>query len=133
MSTSELSGLSLDDLATLGRLAAVYCIAVDAADDDLLTSIFVEDSSFRARDHVVSGRDNVIAFLKASQRGTHVASPPVAQAIDGGATMLSRFVFVPSSGAELLAGGYEDTCVRVDEGWRFVSRVVHLQSAPEAT
>jgi len=119
--------LSAEEYAVLSQLASAYCVGVDGADPALLEGLFTDDAEFRAGELVVTGKDDVVAFLVASKRGTHVATAPYVSFSAAGVRMQSRFIFAPANGDPAISGGYEDRCVRTPAGWRFASRAANLQ------
>lgn len=143
MATLEERVQRLEDRADLQDLVAAYFRAVDDDDYDAVAACFTRDTRFQASGYSGdTGRDSVIAFLKAARSGMGqtVHTPNYVQIEFGSADEASGLV-----GAHLELGlgdqthfgavRYIDTYRREDGCWCIASRemrVIHIAPWSEA-
>jgi hypothetical protein len=124
----------VDDLA-IRRVLASYCQLLDDGKFDALSELFTPDGSFSYAGAAVSGRAAIEEWFTSSQpperRGKHLTLNVLID-VDGDhdhdhATVTSDYLWVRSVGGDIslgLAGRYQDTLVRTDEGCWLIARRV---------
>jgi len=124
---------TLSDELAIRRLLAEYCQLCDDGRFPELVDRFARSGSFVFGDHVITGRDALIAWFEHTQaparRGKHLTSNVIVELAAGGevAMVASDFVFlgfVQGVLTPIVAGRYVDEMHRIDGIWRIDRRVV---------
>jgi len=128
------------DIIMIHQLVARYGHAIDAADWDAFTELFVPDATIDYRGGTGraerSGRDSVVEWFRAGGEqhppAHHVTNVVVDETADasGPVNVHSKF-FAPFTREQhvpkrLYGGDYHDVVVKTPEGWRFA----HKQCLP---
>jgi hypothetical protein len=128
--------LSTQDYIDLQQLYARYNMAIDTSDAEAWAATFTPDGVFNNTNR---GHDGLVQFIKdwrEKRNGAmrrHWNSNLTFTATNTGARGSAYLILLDISvrpAAIALTGIYEDVIVRTPQGWRFQSRVVHLDPAP---
>ncbi|MBL7490487.1 nuclear transport factor 2 family protein [Frankia sp. AgB1.9] len=112
-----------DQLAITGLLAR-YCVLLDLVDVDGWVGLFTTDAGFDIDGRTYRGHDGLRRLMRTAQRGTHLANPPVIEALSPDRVRTTRnALFVNRHSAALRHTLYRDEVVRTADGWRIQSVV----------
>lgn len=122
---------TLLDVLAIRRILAEYCQLCDDGRFPELVDRFTSSGTFVFGDHVITGRDALIAWFERTQaparRGKHLTTNVIVEVDAGGevAVAVSDFVFlgfVKGVLTPIIAGRYVDEVQRVDGIWRIDRR-----------
>ncbi|MCW2976591.1 MAG: hypothetical protein JWM06_1872 [Actinomycetia bacterium] len=125
----------LADLEEIRTLKALYCRWIDtgyeSAGDDAtrFAELFAVDGVWAVSAEPVSGREAIRARASSSRRfRLHLVANPIIE-LDGDRATGVWHALVPSTASDgqavWLAGTYDDSFVRTDDGWRFARVTFH--------
>jgi ketosteroid isomerase-like protein len=131
--------LSVEDRLDLHELSARYAHAFDGGDAEAFAGLFADDAAFVLPNGTRVEGAEMIRELVASRAAEapkmrHLITNLVVEETPGGARGVSYFycVRLPDDGFRLLnIGRYVDEYTKTDGGWRFASRSVNGELAPE--
>ncbi len=126
-----MTAIAHDDRQSIIELTIAYCWAIDSRDFEALRSVFLPDATARLGDErdgiesIIARIDSALTPLDASQ---HIVSNH--QVVIDGDSATSRCYFqaqhvrraAEGSPNYIVAGRYQDRCVRTAAGWRIVRR-----------
>jgi len=124
--------LSPQDFVEIHQLYAAYNYAIDAGDVEAYVALYTPDGSFNQ----YKGADGLREFMNGREGATrrHWNSNLMLTATPTGARGQVYLLLVDIAAqppAISLAGRYEDVLVKTPDGWRFRSRQVSADAAPE--
>jgi len=115
--------LAADQLAITGLLAR-YCVLLDLVDVEGWVALFTSDATYEVDGRTHHGHDGLRRLFQGTQRGLHLAGPPVIEA-DGPdrARTTRNALFVNRRSGALRHTFYRDELVRTAGGWRIADCV----------
>ena len=125
--------LSIEDQLDIMELMARYNHAIDGSQPEAWADTFTEDGVFEGSVGRVSGREEMLAFVRRRDQTNRIRHWNNNILIDGDgddATAKVYLVTFDVSGPPEIrvSGVYHDTLKRVDGQWKFTHRKVHPDS-----
>lgn len=120
----------LEDIHEIGQLRARYCQALDDGQWDDLADTFTDDGAFVGLS-TARGRTEMLEFFPRLNASTvtswwHFSSNETVE-LDGDTAAGTTWLLQPcvvNGESQIAAGRYEDTMIRMPQGWRFKERRV---------
>ena len=123
---------ALADKDAIRELLARYCFLLDGFRLSEFASLFAADGEWTSRNGTAKGPEAIERLLRGlvpepapGRRRKHFTANIVIELAGDHATVVSNFLVVRDSEtgpAIAVAGTYDDTVVRTNEGWKFKSR-----------
>ena len=129
--------LSIEDQLDITELMARYNHAIDSSQAEAWADTFTDDAVFEGSAGAVSGREELLAFVRGRDQSNRIRHWNNNVLIDGDgddATAKVYLVTFDVSGPPTIrvSGVYHDTLKRVDGQWKFTHRKVHSDAPPAA-
>ncbi|MDT3442139.1 MULTISPECIES: nuclear transport factor 2 family protein [unclassified Pseudofrankia] len=123
MADSPEEPLAADQLAITGLLAR-YCVLLDIVDVEGWVGLFTPDAVYDVDGRTYRGHNDLRRLFKGTQRGLHMAGPPVIEADGPDRIRTTRnALFVNRHNGALRHTFYRDELVRTADGWRIAGCV----------
>ena len=116
--------MSSSGLQAVHNLLGSYGLLLDRLQVEEWLDLFSDDAVLDIDGNALDSREKRRGLTASAPRGLHVANLPVIRGdLDGdGLSATSTFLFWNTEKSTTRLGWYDDTLVRVEDGWRFSLR-----------